>query len=335
MCIRDRASIGNLTTEDYIFSSGTSLGNDHTITFKTVPLTSDDIGITYYGNSAVIRALDGASSSDANIKPGYTTLTNFYSRQSIPTFLQIPTDLVVVNATTGTGFIGLQHKHTAVISTSTENISDLTSLTKILASRTSEKVTGASFTASGTTIRVAYTNANEYFTTSANNYNRVYIQNSTGGDADGNAVITAANATHFTFTVSGYSGAASGTLDHTRILEFDISGASSSGNITTALNTISGIVNNTGNITTGSTITPSWHSLQLLPQYSTSTGSQISSTQVYFTHRSAQSSTPLDFTLHEDSGTLGKLKLTPKSYDKDDTVKAPVSYTHLTLPTKA
>ena len=33
------ASIGNLTTEDYIFSSGTSLGNDHTITFKTIPLT--------------------------------------------------------------------------------------------------------------------------------------------------------------------------------------------------------------------------------------------------------------------------------------------------------
>ena len=105
-------------------------------------------------------------------------------------------------------------------------------------------------------------------------------------------------------------------------MEFDISGASSSGNITTALNTITGIVNNTANVTTGTTITPSWHSLQLLPQYSTSTGSQISSTQVYFTHRSAQSSTPLDFTLHEDSGTLGKLKLTPKSYDKDSTVKA-------------
>ena len=316
------ASIGNLTTEDYIFSSGTSLGNDHTITFKTIPLTSDDIGITYYGNSAIIRTLDGASSSDANIKPSYTGLTNFYDRQSIPQFLQIPTDLIVVNATTGSGFIGLQHKHTAVISTSTQNITDLTNLTRILASRTSEQVTGASFTASGNTITVAYPNANQKYATSANNFNRVYIQSSTGGDADGNAIITAANASHFTFDVNGYGGAASGTLSHTRILEFDISGASSSGNITTALNTITGIVNNTGNITTGSNITPAWHSLQLLPQYSTATGSQISSTKVYFTHRSAQSSTPLDFTLHEDNNTLSKLKLTPKSYDKDDTVKA-------------
>ncbi len=318
------ASIGNLTTEDYIFSSGTSLANDHTITFKTIPLTSDDIGITYYGNSAIIRALDGASSSDQNIKPSYTGLTNFYNENSIPTFLQIPTDLVLVNATTGTGYIGLQHKHTAVIATSTEDVpgGSLTGLTKLLASRTSEKVTGANFTASGTTIRVAYANANEKYATTANNYNRVYITGGSDAGVDGNAVITAANATHFTFTVSGYSGAASGTLAHTRILEFDISGASSSGNVTTALSTITGIVNNTGNITTGSTITPSWHSLQLLPQYNTATGSQISSSQVYFTHRAAQSSTPLDFTLHEDSGTLGKLKLTPKSYTQEDSVKA-------------
>ena len=120
------ASAGNLTVEDYIFSAGTSLGTDHTITFKTTPLTSDDIGITYYGNSAVIRALDGASTSDANIRPTYNGLTNFYDKQSIPTFLQIPTDLILVNSTTGTGYIGLQHKHTAVISTSTAAVTTLT-----------------------------------------------------------------------------------------------------------------------------------------------------------------------------------------------------------------
>ena len=62
------ASAGTLTVEDYIFSAGTSLGSDHTITFKTTPLTSDDIGITYYGNSAVIRALDGESTIYYNIK---------------------------------------------------------------------------------------------------------------------------------------------------------------------------------------------------------------------------------------------------------------------------
>jgi hypothetical protein len=283
------ASIGNLTTEDYIFSSGTSLGNDHTITFKSMPLTSDDIGITYYGNSAVIRALDGASNSDANIKPGYTTLTNFYSRQNIPTFLQIPTDLIVVNATTGTGYIGLQHKHTAVISTSTADITTL-GFTNLLVSRSSDKVTGITFAESSDTFTLPYTNADQKYSVSANNYNRVYIQDSTVSAVNGVHNITAANATHFQFAISGYSGATSGTLSHTRALQFDLSGAPSSGNVTTALNTVTGIVNNRGNIITtgsaGNVTTASWPSLQLLPQFNPETGNQLSSSQVYFTRQS-------------------------------------------------
>jgi len=319
-------TISELTSQDYIFTAGTSLGSDHTITFKTVPLTTDDIGITYYSNSAVITSLDGPGTSSEFVRPqGNASLgvTNFYAAQSIPTFLQIPTDLIMVNATTGTGYIGLQHKHTAVMATSTSDVSILT-LGSLLVSRTSEKVTNSTFTASGNTITVAYADADQKYTTTANNFNRVYIENSTGNDADGNAVITGANATHFTFDVSSYGGAASGNLDHTRILQFDLSGVPTGSGVTTALSTASGIVNNTGNITTGSTITPSWHSLQLLPKYSSETGVAEDSTKVYFTHKSAQSSTPLDFTLHEDeaNGTLSKLHLTDKSYTKDDTIKA-------------
>ena len=314
------ASAGTLTVEDYIFSAGTSLGSDHTITFKTTPLTSDDIGITYYGNSAVIRALDGASTSDANIKPTYNGLTNFYDKKSIPTFLQIPTDLILVNSTTGTGYIGLQHKHTAVISTSSAAVTTL-GLTNFLVSRTSEKVTGANFTASGTTVAVAYTDANNYYSTSANNYNRVYITGGSDSAVDGVATITSANATHFVYTASS-TPPASGTLAHTRILQFDFSGAPSSGNVTTALSTVSGIVNNRGNITTGSITSTPWHSLNLLPQYDAATGTQLSSTKVYFTHKSTQSSTPLDFTLHESGSTLSRLNLTAKSYTDDDSIKA-------------
>ena len=48
----------------------------------------------------------------------YTGLTNFYDRDNIPHFPQIPQDLIVLNATTGTGYLGLQHKHTAPIATS-------------------------------------------------------------------------------------------------------------------------------------------------------------------------------------------------------------------------
>ena len=314
------ASIGNLTTEDYIFTSGTTLGNDHTITFKTVPLTSDDIGITYYGNSAVIRTLDGASSSDQNIRPSYTGLTNFYNKNSVPTFLQIPTDLILVNATTGTGYIGLQHKHTAVISSSTADITTV-GFTNLLVSRTSEKQNSANFTTAGQSVRVAYTNANNYYSTTANNFNRVYVTGGSDSDVDGVYPITAANATHFTYTAVGTLDS-SGTLSHTRVLQFDLSGAPSSGNVTTALNSVAGIVNNTGDITTGSLTTTPWQSLQLLPQYDASTGNQVSSSKVYFTHKSSQSSTPLDFTLHEDGDTLSRLNLEEKSYTKEDSIKA-------------
>ena len=317
------ASIGNLTTEDYIFTSGTTLGNDHTITFKTVPLTSDDIGITYYGNSAIIRSLDGASSSDQNIRPSYTGLTNFYNKNDVPTFLQIPTDLILVNATTGTGYIGLQHKHTAIISSSTANVSTMAGLGNLSVSRTSEKQESANFTTAGQSVRVAYTNANNYYSTTANNFNRVYVTGGSDSDVDGVYKIDTANATHFTYTAVG-TLAASGTLSHTRVLQFDLSGASSGGNVTPALSTVTGIVNNTGDITTGSITTTPWQSLQLLPQYNTSTGNQVSSSKVYFTHKSAQSSTPLDFTLHEDAvnPTLSKLQLDPKSYTKEDSIKA-------------
>ena len=320
------ANISALTTEDYIFSTaGTNLSNDHTITFKTIPQTSDDIGITYYGNSAITRVLDGASSSDQNIKPGFSALTNFYNRNvgfgTVPQFLQIPTDLIVVNATTGTGYLGVQHKHIAVMALSTADVDTLT-FTDFLVSRNSEKVTGANFTTAGQTVRVAYANANEKYATTANNFNRVYVTGGSDSDVDGVYPITAANATHFTYTAVG-TLAASGTLAHTRVLEFDISGAPSSGNVTTSLNTVAGIINNTGNITTGSTITQAWHSLNLQPQYSTTTGAQLSSEKLYFTHRSTQSSTPLEFTLHESDSTLTNLKLTAGAYTQStNTIRA-------------
>ena len=313
------ASIGDLTSEDYIFTAGTSLGSDHTITFKTVPLTSDDIGITYYSNSAIIRALDGPTTGNSIIRPNANVsqgIADFYTSNNVPTYLQVPTDLVLVNATTGTGYIGLQHKHIAVLATSTDDVSGSnTTFTNLLVSRTSEMVSNVSFTESSDTVTVAYTNANNYYTTTANNYNRVYITGGSDAGVDGVHSITAANATHFTFTVSGYSGATSGTLNHTRVMQFDLSGASGQAT-TTALNTISGIVNNRGNVTTGALITTPWQSLNTLPQYNPATGSAIESTKVYFTHKSSQSSTPLDFTLHEDSGTLTNLKLTAKSYTK-------------------
>ncbi len=318
------ASIGNLTTEDYIFSSGTSLGNDHTITFKSIPLTSDDIGITYYGNSAISRVLSGAPSGDANIKPGYSALTNFYARDSVPTFLQIPEDLIIVNSTTGSGYIGFQHKHIAVTALSTSDVSTLT-FTNFLVSKDSELIDNITFAESSDTFTVPYAHANQKYvpTSTANNFNRVHISNCSVSAVNGVHNITAANATHFQFAISGYSGATSGTLAHTRVLQYDISGAPSSGDITTSLNTISGIINNRGNITTGSNVTQSWGSLNVTPEFDSATGSALASKQVYFTHKSTQNSNPADFTLHESGSTLTNLKLTPQNYNRStNTIRA-------------
>ena len=70
----------------------------------------------------------------------------------------------------------------------------------------------------------------------------------------------------------------------------------SSGNVTTALSTVTGIINNRGNITTGATTITPWQSLKFACQsMMLATGSQLSSTKVYFTHTDPlQSSTPLD-----------------------------------------
>ena len=98
------------TAFDYNFVSGNSSTSDHTLYLRYAPLNSDDVAITYYGNTHVNHIL-----SNTTIASG-SALTGFHSNMSIPEYRQIDSSLVVVNPQVGTGFIGLEQKHIDVVS---------------------------------------------------------------------------------------------------------------------------------------------------------------------------------------------------------------------------
>lgn len=94
---------------DYNFISGNSSGDSHTVYFRTAPTNSQEVAITYYGNSHVNHSI--ANSVIAN----GATVTGFHTQMSIPEYRYINPELVLVNGDTGTGFIGLETKHIDVV----------------------------------------------------------------------------------------------------------------------------------------------------------------------------------------------------------------------------
>jgi hypothetical protein len=98
------------TAFDYNFVSGNSSTSDHTLYLRYAPENSDDVAITYYGNTHVNHIL-----SNTTIASG-SSLTGFHANMSVPEYRYIDSDLVVVNPQVGTGFIGLEQKHIDVVS---------------------------------------------------------------------------------------------------------------------------------------------------------------------------------------------------------------------------
>ena len=107
---------------DYNFISGSTGTDDHVLNLKTAPLNSSDIAVTYYGNTHVHNIL-----SNAIIASG-AQLTGFYANASIPKYREIDNDLVLINAETGTGYIGLEAKHIDIVAEGT-GVLDTSSLT--------------------------------------------------------------------------------------------------------------------------------------------------------------------------------------------------------------
>ena len=94
---------------DYNFVSGSASGDSHTVYFRTAPTNSQEVAITYYGNSHVNHAIANSVISNG------ASVTGFHTQMSIPAYRYINPELVLVNGDTGTGFIGLETKHIDVV----------------------------------------------------------------------------------------------------------------------------------------------------------------------------------------------------------------------------
>lgn len=169
------------SNSDYAFSANTSAANTHVLNFRTAPLGSEQIAICYYSNTAVIRALEGNQDVGANsalIAP-YSTVQNFYTAYNIPEYRHIPDELVTVSATTGTGLIGLQFKHVAVVADSgvIDSPSSLT-LGNLYVSRSDQEENVTTYSNS-TTITFGVSDSHQFEVGA--NISHVYVMDSAAG----------------------------------------------------------------------------------------------------------------------------------------------------------
>lgn len=196
----DEATVANLVSNDYIFSSNTALANTHTATFRNLLTSTDEIAITYYGNSAVIQALDGFSSSNTQISY-YSSELNFYDQYSIPNYRKIDEKFIRVSPTTGVGHIGLEYKHISIVADSTADVT-VSGLGNLRTSNASDIQNSITFTPTGASnVVVTLDNSGETFNASSY-YNHVFCENLTNTWVNNKTIpLTASNSTTISFTL--------------------------------------------------------------------------------------------------------------------------------------
>lgn len=206
----DTANAIPATTADYSFSSTTLSTGAHTLTFRSAPLTSDEISVAYYSNSAVVHALTATGPIY-----GGTGINGFYTAYNVPSYRQIDPALITVSPTSGTGFIGLQHKHIAVTADSVGDISSPSSLAlgNLLIAAVSDGTTANATVTANTTITVALS-AGHLFNASGT-YNYVAVSDS-GTYLDGKALpLLTSNASAITASVPSVQAYAERTVTAT------------------------------------------------------------------------------------------------------------------------
>lgn len=193
---------GNTTpaaNKEYSFAANSLSSNSHIITFRTYPSAADEISVAYYSNSAVI----GALSSSGTIFPG-TSKQSFYTEYGIPEYRQIADKFVTVCAATGTGLIGLQHKHIAVTADSTAAINspESVSLGNLLVSRTSEQ-TNVNVTIAGDNT-ITFDVGSDHGYALVGPYNYILLNESGGSWLDGKVFkLSGVSTTSVTANISG------------------------------------------------------------------------------------------------------------------------------------
>lgn len=178
------------TSYDYVVNLSKETANTHTISFRTAPIATDEIGITYYSNTAMLYALDGITAGNNLIYSGSTTL-NFNDRYSLTDYKKIDPKFVRVNAETGVGYIGLEYKHIA-ITAETVGVIDTSSLSlgSFLVSRDSQKTSGV--TVSGTTGTITVPLAASHVYSNAGIFHSMFVSDA-GNTWINNKVINLSN----------------------------------------------------------------------------------------------------------------------------------------------
>ena len=194
------ALIADLVSKDYIFSSNTALANTHTATFRNLLTSTDEVAVTYYGNSAVIQALDGFSSSNTQISY-YSDALNFYDQYSIPDYRKINEKFIRVSPTTGVGHIGLEYKHISIVADSSADIT-VSGLGNLRSSNASDVQNTITFTPVGaSTVVVTVDNSGATYNASGY-YNYIYVENLTNSWVNNKAVpLSASNTSSVSFTL--------------------------------------------------------------------------------------------------------------------------------------
>lgn len=172
-------------TDDYRFTASTSNAAAHVLDFRVAPAVTDEIVVCYNGREAVLKALSGQYNgvpldSVDYFYTGNTAVKHFYADMGIPSYLHLNPDLVTVSATTGTGLIGLEHRHIAVSAVGDVYVT-LENLGNLLVSNNQDDLTGIDANVTSSTIVFTSVPAGflsapdaDYFS-NVSGYNYVYV----------------------------------------------------------------------------------------------------------------------------------------------------------------
>ena len=287
--------------KDYFFSASKDTSNAHVIYFRSPLESTDDIRITYYDKNGVLQTLDGdPDTPSSNLIISTDVQENFYEAENIPTFRKLSENNIVVSSTTGTGFIGLNHKHIAVTADSVADMTDPSTVTlsNLFISR-SDKISTDTYSSDGSTVTLNYDNSAIDYNASSN-LNFVYVTGTGDSNIDGNHYeLSSSNTTTLVFSATS-SVVSNANITHGPIHSVDLSSAS---NVTAAITIVDNLQGSYD-----------WFQLKYLPD--------SSNQKVYVTHKPAYSSVPLNFRLHEDGTTLNELQLAQQEYTSNTTVRA-------------
>jgi len=163
----DNTSAIPTSDTDYSLSTSTLGSNTHTLTYRVAPLSTDEISVTYYGNSSIQKALSNTTTVYAG-----TTQESFYTQESIPSYRHLTNSLVRVNETTGTGYIGLEFKHLAIYEdgTTISNPNNLTLGNLLVSNNSNKSIAPVGATLSGSTLTIATGSSATYSNTSTNDH---------------------------------------------------------------------------------------------------------------------------------------------------------------------